>query len=42
MTHILPEKGISKQEIFAQLKQKQQQDFDWRTGRIFCSVYLAG
>ena len=42
MIHILPEKGISKQEIFAQLKQKQQQDFDWRTGRIFCSVYLAG
>jgi len=42
MTHILPEKGFSKQEIFAQLKQKQQQDFDWRTGRIFCSVYLAG
>ena len=38
----LNEKGISKREIFTQLKQKQTQDFDWRTGRIFCSVYPAG
>lgn len=34
--------GISKKEIFKQLKEKQKQDFDWRTGRIFCSVYPAG
>ena len=38
----LNEKGISKREIFTQLKQKKKQDFDWRTGRIFCSVYPAG
>ena len=42
MTHILPEKGISKEVIFAQLKQKKEQDFDWKSGRIFCSVYPAG
>lgn len=42
MANILPEKGLSREEIFNQLKQKQSQDFDWRTGRIFCSVYPAG
>lgn len=39
---VLPEKGLSKEQIFDELKQKKQQDFDWRTGRIFCSVYPAG
>lgn len=38
----LPEKGISKEEIFEQLHAKKQQDFDWRSGKIFCSVYPAG
>lgn len=39
---ILKDKGISKEEIFNQLAKKKKQDFDWRTGRIFCSVYPAG
>lgn len=39
---ILQTSGISKEEIFKQLEEKQKQDFDWRTGRIFCSVYPAG
>ena len=39
---VMYKKGLSKSEIFDQLKQKQQQDFDWRSGRIFCSVYPAG
>lgn len=39
---MLPEKGIPKAEIVSQLAKKRQQDFDWRSGRIFCSVYPAG
>ena len=42
MANILPKKGMSKEEIFHQLHQKKQQDFDWESGRIFCSVYPAG
>lgn len=38
----LPQKGISKEEIFLKLNQKKQQDFDWSSGKIFCSVYPAG
>lgn len=38
----LPEKGLSKEEVIAKIKKKKEQDFDWRSGKIFCSVYDGG
>lgn len=37
-----PEKGLSKQEILSKIKEKKAKDFDWKSGKIFCSVYDGG
>lgn len=34
-----PEKGRSKQEILAAMEEARREDFDWRHGRIFSTVY---
>ena len=38
----LPKKGVSKAEILAQLQTMQQQDVDWKSGRVFTLAYYAG
>jgi glutamate/tyrosine decarboxylase-like PLP-dependent enzyme len=38
----LPEKGLSKQELFTRLNDYRAGDFDWRTGRAFAYVYDPG
>lgn len=37
-----PEKGLSKEEVLNKMKAKKKQDFDWKSGKIFCSVYDGG
>ena len=34
-----PEKGLSRQEILAAMEKARGQDFDWRAGRLFSTVY---
>lgn len=37
-----PEKGLSKEEVLNKIKAKKSNDFDWKSGKIFCSVYDGG
>jgi sphinganine-1-phosphate aldolase len=37
-----PEKGLTKEEVLNKMKEKKKQDFDWKSGKIFCSVYDGG
>lgn len=37
-----PEKGLSKDEVLNKIKTKKANDFNWKSGKIFCSVYDAG
>lgn len=37
-----PEKGLSKEEVLQKIKDKKSKDFDWKSGKIFCSVYDGG
>jgi len=39
---MIPKQGLSKETIFEKLREKKELDFDWKSGRIFCSVYPAG
>jgi glutamate/tyrosine decarboxylase-like PLP-dependent enzyme len=34
-----PEKGLSRQEVLAAMEEARGQDFDWRRGRLFSTVY---
>ncbi len=37
-----PTKGLPKEEVLAKIKKKKEHDFDWKSGKIFCSVYDGG
>lgn len=38
----LPEKGKSKEEVLQQLRENKSKDFDWKSGKLFTSVYYPG
>lgn len=39
---LFPQKGKSKEEIAKLLRAKKSADYDWRNGKLFCSVYDGG
>ena len=39
---IFPQKGKSKAEILSLIRSKKEQDYDWRNGQLFCSIYDGG
>jgi glutamate/tyrosine decarboxylase-like PLP-dependent enzyme len=38
----LPKEGLGQQEILARMRERKQQDADWRAGRTFSLIYPAG
>ncbi len=41
MSHI-PEKGLSREEIFSRLQAFKSHDMDWQSGKVWCYVYDPG
>ena len=39
---LIPEKGLSKEEIFTSLQAFKSRDMDWKAGKVWCYVYNPG
>ena len=38
----LPEKGVPRDELFGRMRERKQQDADWRGGKTWSLIYPAG